>query len=72
MPALPPDETYQLWAIISGRPISMGLLGSRPEQAAFTMASAHTATELAVTVEPSGGVATPTRPPVATGDFTST
>lgn len=67
MPSLPGDETYQLWAMISGQPISMGLLGSNPRHAAFTVAPSAAPTELAVTVEPAGGVTTPDRSPVATG-----
>jgi hypothetical protein len=67
MPALPSDETYQLWAIVSGQPISVGLLGDHPAQASFTLASAAPASELAVTVEPAGGVTTPDRRPVASG-----
>lgn len=71
MPALPSDETYQLWAMISGQPISVGLLGDQPTTAAFTVASTAAPTELAVTVEPAGGVPTPDRSPVATGDITA-
>ena len=67
MPALPTDETYQLWGEISGQPISLGLLGSDPKQATFTVASSSVPSALAVTVEPSGGVVTPDRSPVATG-----
>jgi anti-sigma-K factor RskA len=67
MPPLPADETYQLWALTSGRAISVGLLGDGPRQAAFTMASVTLPTELAVTVEPAGGVATPSGSPVAAG-----
>jgi anti-sigma-K factor RskA len=71
MPQLPSDETYQLWAMISGQPISLGLLGNQPRRAAFTVASTAAPTELAVTIEPAGGVATPNRSPVATGDIVS-
>jgi len=69
MPSLPSDETYQLWALIGGQPISVGLLGSRPDQAAFTLASTSQASALAVTVEPAGGVTTPDRSPVAKGNL---
>lgn len=71
MPALPRDQTYQLWAKITDQPISVGLLGSRPaEGAAFSLgSSAHGASELMVTVEPSGGVVTPDRAPVATASL---
>jgi anti-sigma-K factor RskA len=67
MPTLPSDETYQLWAIIAGKPISLGLLGHQPERASFTLASTATPSDLALTVEPAGGVAAPTEAPVASG-----
>lgn len=67
LPPLRPDETYQLWAMVQGQPISLGLLGQRPQQAGFTVAGAAHPSAFAVTVEPSGGVAVPDRPPVATG-----
>jgi anti-sigma-K factor RskA len=72
MPALPADETYQLWAVVAGQPISMGLLGSEPDRAAFTVAPSAHPTELAVTVEPAGGVTTPDRRPVASGTIAAT
>ncbi|HEX3947373.1 MAG TPA: anti-sigma factor, partial [Acidimicrobiales bacterium] len=52
MPSLPGDQTYQLWGIIRGQPISLGLLGSNPRQATFTVASSSRPSSLAVTVEP--------------------
>lgn len=69
MRALPGDETYQLWAEISDKLISLGLLGAHPGLGdAFSLGSAtRTARTLMVTVEPSGGVVTPTVSPVATG-----
>jgi len=67
MPALPDSETYQLWGVISGKPISLGLLGSHPSQAGFTVAGNPGPSELAVTIEPAGGVASPDRSPVASG-----
>ena len=69
MPALPTDETYQLWAEIGGRPISLGLLGPKPGLGdAFSLgASVDAAHDLMVTVEPSGGVVVPDRVPIATG-----
>ena len=64
LPALAPTRTYQLWAIVAGRPISVGLLGPRPSLAAVTMSGAR-ASVLAITDEPSGGSVTPTMPIVA-------
>jgi anti-sigma factor RsiW len=68
MTALPANETYQLWASIDGRPISLGLLGRKPAPGeAFSLgASVASARELLVTVEPAGGVPSPDRTPVAT------
>jgi anti-sigma factor RsiW len=71
MAPLPGDETYQLWGEIAGRAISLGLLGSHPGPATFTVAGSVTPTQLLVTVEPSGGVATPDRAPVAAGHVVS-
>ncbi len=67
LPALAGDRTYQLWGIFESRPISLGLLGSSPRQATFTMASSAAATALSITAEPAGGAVAPTSPIVATG-----
>ena len=66
MPGLPADRTYQLWSLTSGRPVSAGLMGPRPSVSRFHLAPG--ARGLAVTVEPEGGSAQPTSPPVATGE----
>lgn len=68
MSPLPSGQTYQLWASIDGRPISLGLLGSRLRRGgAFSLGSATSAVhELMVTVEPAGGVAIPDHLPIAT------
>lgn len=68
MPALSADQTYQLWALFGAKAISLGLLGNHPKGAAFTISSG-TPTQLALTVEPAGGVSTPDRLPVATGSL---
>src|SRR5260370_46859 len=71
MPQLPVGETYQLWGLIQGRTISLGLLGRRPTEAAFTVASSAPST-LLVTVEPAGGVLAPDRAPTASGSVATT
>ena len=38
LPALSADHTYQLWGVINGQTISLGLMGQRPNQATFTLA----------------------------------
>ena len=65
LPALPPGQTYQLWAMIDGQPISVGVLGADPATVAFSLDTAVTTRAFAVTVEPAGGSVAPTRAPVA-------
>jgi anti-sigma-K factor RskA len=65
--ALSADHTYQLWAVINGQIISLGLMGQSPNQATFTLAGAPSVSRLAITVEPSGGAVVPSRPMVAQG-----
>ena len=67
LPSLGDGRTYQLWAIVGKQPISLGLLGATPHQAAFTMAGSTRPSRLAITAEPAGGSVAPTGPIVATG-----
>jgi anti-sigma factor RsiW len=67
LPSLGDGRTYQLWAVEGKQPISLGLLGASPRQAAFTMAGSTRPSRLAVTAEPSGGSVQPTGPIIASG-----
>ena len=67
MPSLDKGRTYQLWAIEGNQPISLGLLGGSPGQAAFTMAGSTRPSHLSITAEPAGGSVFPTGPIIATG-----
>ena len=67
MATLPPNETYQLWGVINGKPISIGLMGNRPVRVSFTLAGSTRPSEIAMTIEPTGGSVTPTSPVVASG-----
>jgi anti-sigma-K factor RskA len=67
MPALSSNETYQLWGIINGTPISIGLMGDSPNEVGFTVSGGPTPSSLDVTVEPAGGTQMPTSPVVASG-----
>jgi hypothetical protein len=71
MPALTPNNTYQLWAIVKGSPVSIGVMGSKPGQVTFTMASSPAPSELAVTVQQAGGSLTPAKNFVASGPVTA-
>lgn len=65
LPALPSDQTYQLWGIVSDRTVSLGVFGPAPGVGQFEMVGDVTA--LAVTAEVAGGVPAPTKTPVAQG-----
>lgn len=65
LPALASSSTYQLWSVIAGRAVSVGLLGNHPGTVAFSIDPGVGNQVLLVTVEPAGGVVAPTTPPVA-------
>ena len=71
MSTLPASQTYQLWGIFDGKPISIGLMGTSPTGVTFTVASSLTPSELAITVEPASGATQPTTPIVASGIVTA-
>jgi hypothetical protein len=57
---LAPDRTYQLWALVDGKPISAGVLGPDPGIVAFTAAGDPAG--FAISNEVRGGAAQPTKP----------
>lgn len=65
LPALAPSETYQLWSVLGGRAVSVGLLGTNPRTVAFAVDPSLAAQTYLVTIEPAGGVVAPTTAPVA-------
>jgi Anti-sigma-K factor rskA, C-terminal/Putative zinc-finger len=65
LPPLAAAGTYQLWAIVDGRPVSVSLLGGHPKTVAFRVDPSAPASEYLVTAEPPGGVVAPTTSPVA-------
>lgn len=67
LPSLSSKETYQLWGDIAGKVISIGLMGRSPSHVTFTVSSTPRPSELAVTVEPSGGTRTPSSSIYASG-----
>lgn len=64
---LPADRTYQLWAVMGDRTISLGLLGPNPGIVPFSVAGSAPVTEFAITDEVTGGVVTSHNQPVAVG-----
>lgn len=67
LPALKDSETYQLWGLVNGQPISLGLLGQSPSNSVFTVAGSEAPSQLRITVEPSGGSVVPSGSLVASG-----
>ena len=67
LPTLPTTETYQLWGIVKGSPVSIGVMGRNPRDVSFTMLSSPSPSALSVTVEPSGGSLTPSNTLAGTG-----
>lgn len=62
---LPPDRTYQLWALTDDAKISLAVLGNEPEVASFRMVGPVSG--YAITQERAGGAASPSLPPVVIG-----
>jgi anti-sigma-K factor RskA len=67
LPRLGSGQTYQLWGLVGGTPISLGLLGAAPRGSTFTIAGATWTSRLALTAEPDGGTVAPTGSIVASG-----
>ena len=62
LPTLPENRTYQLWAIVGERVISVGIMGNRPEISAFRVEGQLAG--LAVSEEILGGVVVSEQDPV--------
>lgn len=67
LPSLADDRTYQLWGVVDGEVISLGVLGRSPEIEPFTVEGPLTA--LVVTDEVAGGVAVSEQPAVVVGEL---
>ncbi len=65
LPELPPDRTYQLWAVVGTNKISVGVLGTSVEPAAFRAAADVSA--FAITTERAGGVIVSEQQPTVVG-----
>lgn len=72
MATLPSNETYQLWGVVKGSPVSIGVMGTSPSAVTFTLHSSPGPTELAITVQKSGGSLLPAKHFVASGPVVAT
>jgi anti-sigma-K factor RskA len=57
------DKQYQLWALMNGQPIDLGVF-ARDERLLIKMKNVQNAQAFAITVEPKGGSTTPTSQPI--------
>ncbi len=64
---LPVDRTYQLWGVVGGQTISLGLLGPHPTIVPFSVAGHEPVRAFAITDEHSGGVVQSAQQPVVAG-----
>jgi hypothetical protein len=64
---LPAGHTYQLWAVVGNKTISLGLLGSQPSIVPFSVAGSPGVLAFAITNEVAGGVVASANQPVAFG-----
>jgi anti-sigma-K factor RskA len=61
MPVNDKEHQYQLWALVAGKPVNLGVFDENPDSADMKeMKSIASADAFAVTLEPRGGSATPT------------
>ena len=64
---LPAGRTYQLWAVVGKKTISLGLLGSQPRIVPFSVAGSPGVSVFAITNEVAGGVVASANMAVAVG-----
>lgn len=64
---LPSSRTYQLWGLVRGKPVSLGVMGPDPRTVS-TFRLGPAVTKLMVTAEPEGGTSLPTTAVLAAGD----
>jgi hypothetical protein len=69
--ALPADRTYQLWGVIGGKTISLGLLGRNPSVVPFSVAGDGSVDAFAITAEHAGGVIQSANQPVVAGEVSA-
>jgi hypothetical protein len=65
MPGLSNARTYQLWMVVDRRAISVGVMGAHPGTVPFSIDPGVATSAFLLTVEPAGGVVTPTTAPIA-------
>lgn len=65
LPQPPSQKQYQLWALLNGQPIDLGMIEVKERRLLYRMKNVQNAQAFAITVEPKGGSEKPTSAPVA-------
>lgn len=60
LPQVPSDKQYQLWALLDGKPIDLGMLPATETRLMVKMKNVQNAQAFAITLEPKGGSVSPT------------
>lgn len=60
LPKADDSHQYQLWALVNGKPVSLGVFGEGDKEAVKQMETIQQAQAFAVTIEPTGGSVNPT------------
>ena len=60
LPKTDHSHEYQLWALVDGKPVSLGVFGENAKEAVQQMETIKKAQAFAVTIEPMGGSVNPT------------
>jgi anti-sigma-K factor RskA len=60
LPKTDTSHEYQLWALVDGKPVSLGVFGPNSKEAVQQMETINKAQAFAVTIEPTGGSVNPT------------
>ncbi len=64
MPQPASDKQYQLWALLNGKPIDLGMIEVKQERMLYQMKNVRDAQAFAITLEPKGGSPQPTSNPI--------
>ena len=71
-PPLPAGQSYQIWVIVNGQPVSVGIFVPSSPESEYTLvipSDLGGVTQAAITIEPTGGSLSPTGPKVMAGDL---
>jgi anti-sigma-K factor RskA len=63
------DKQYQLWALLNGQPIDLGMIEVRQQRLLYQMKNVQNAQAFAITLEPKGGSEKPTTLPIAVSNL---